>query len=159
MARPWESALHFEPTPGLNLLPKYRAKSARWCQVVPLLRFPVPCLPLLRLPVGLVAALVLPGSVGPVLPLRFVRVQLVLLLFRVSFYYRCRFPRSRLVGWLLTLPLPGRLLATAPLPSRRWLATAPPDLSGLVTLLRVLPIGVVRCWLVVPQPVALHHLL
>ena len=78
MARPWESALHFEPTHGLSLPPKCRATSVRKCQVVPLPQVPVPCRPLLRPPVGLVAAPALLGSMVSVLPLRSVRVPLVL---------------------------------------------------------------------------------
>ena len=158
MARPWESALHFEPTHGLNLPPECRAKSARKCQVVPLPRVPVPCLPLLRPPVGLVATPALLGSEVPVLPLRSVRVPLVLLPSQALSCYRCCFPRSRLAGSVLLLPLSRRSLVLALLLLRHRSATAPLDFLGPEILLRVFPVRVVRCWLVLLQPVALHHL-
>ena len=53
------------------------------------------------------------------------------------------------------LPLPRCSLVLA---SRHWPAIAPLDFFGSVALLRVFLVGVVRCWLVLPHPVTLHHL-
>ena len=163
MARPWESALHFEPTPGLSLTPKCRANSARRCQVVPLPQLPVPCLPRLRPPVRLAvpekfAALVLLDPVVPVLPHRSVQVLPVLPPLPALFCYRCRFLRSRLVSSVRLLPLIRCFPVLTLLLIRHRSALALLGFLGPEAPLRVFLVGVVRYRLVQLQPVALPHL-